>query len=484
MDEVDILTVGKRSVHGIIALISRTFFLNVISYGTSLVIFTVLTPLDFGIYTAAIAGQRIISFFTDLGFGAALIQKKEPLEKSELKTAFSVQVVVTLFFFVVVLIFRDQIANFFQLGEKSLRLFLVLVFLIFLSSFKIIPSILLERKINFQKLVIPQIVESFVFNAILVVLVLRGYGIDSYSFAFLVSAFVGIPFYYVVSPWKISFGIDRKSLKYLHYGIQFQAKNILATVKDDILTVFLAKTLSFTELGYIGFGQRNAFFAYRFIVDNVTKVTFSAYARLQDDVSLLKLAIEKSLFLVSSAVFPLLFGLIIVAPYVVAYFPRWQHKWEPALISLIFFSLNAVVSSLSGILVTVLDATGRVKQTLRLMVLWTALTWVLTPIAISLFGYSGVAIASFLITLTIGITVYLVKQIIDFRFFQSIYKPLFCSIAMSAFVFLTARMFVVDFISLGIIIILGAMIYISLMSFFAKEIRDDIKQLIKSYEKK
>lgn len=474
MGDHDVIAIARKSAHGIFALVSRTFFLQFISYGTSIVIFTLLLPSDVGAYTAAIAGQRIISFFTDFGLGAALIQKKDELVDDDIHTVFTLQVVVTFGFFILAFLFRNAIAAFFMLTQPALVLFLVLVFCVFLSSFKIIPSILLEREVQFQKLVIPQILESLVFNAILVFLVLQGNGISSYSWAFLVSALFGIPFYYIVSPWKIGLGFHKKSFIHLKFGLQFQAKNILATIKDDLLTVFLAKTLSFTDLGYIGFAQRNAFFSYRFIVDNITKVTFSTYARIQDDAHALKKVIEKSLFLVSSTIFPLLFGLIIIAPYIITYVPGWS-KWEPAVLSLIFFSLNAVVSSLSGILVNVLDATGKVKTTLRLMVLWTTLTWVFTPLAIHFFGYNGVAIVSFFITLTIIITIYLVKKIVYFQFIRSIQKPVVAACAMSVFVYMAASIFARSLPAIGIIIVLGGILYGMCMYLLSgDEIKKDI----------
>ena len=71
---------------------------------------------------------------------------------------------------------------------------------LFLSSLKTVPSVILEREIQFNKLIIPQIVESLVFNIILIASVLLGRGIDSYSLAFFVSGLIGIPFYYYVSP--------------------------------------------------------------------------------------------------------------------------------------------------------------------------------------------------------------------------------------------------------------------------------------------
>lgn len=459
MEELDLATLGKQSVRGVLALISQTFILQIISAAALIVVLTILSPADVGIFVAVTAMRRIIDFFTDFGFGAALVQKKTELTQQDLRTSFTIQAGITFLIFIISFVFRDQITIFLKLNPQGENLFLALVFTVFLSSFKTIPSILLERKIQFQKLVIPQIAEAFVYNVLLVVLVLKGFRVDSYTYAFLAAGLIGIPFYYYVSPWKIGLGIDRKALHNLKFGAQFQAKNILATIKDDLLTVILTQFLSFTQIGYIGFAQRIAFLPYRYIVDSVTKVTFSAYSRIQENTQVLKKAIEKSLFFVSSLMFPVLLGIILIIPYFIQYFSKWHNKWEPAIFSLIFFCLNAAFSSLSGILVNILDATGQVKKTLYLMVIWTIMTWVITPIFIIKFGYNGVAPASFVVTLTIGYTVYLAKKIVKFDLFRSIYKPLICTGIMGICVFGLTRFFVKDFITLFITILIGGFIY-------------------------
>lgn len=469
---------GKKSAKGVLALISRTFILNLISFATSLVIFTILSPRDVGIYTAVIAIQRIVSFFTDFGFGAALIQKKESLTSEDIRTTFTLQSGVTLLIFLLIFGCQKLIATFFGLAPDATVLLLALVFTIFLSSFKTIPSILLERKIHFHRLVLPQIVESFVFNIILLVMVLNHFGLQSFSWAFLISSVISIPIYYYICPWQIGLGIDKESLKHLKFGIQFQLKNILATLKDDFLTVILTKFLTFTEIGYIGFAQRLAFFVFRYVVDSVTKVTFSAYARLQEDKHLLRKAIEKSLFFVSSLMFPMLVGLTLIAPFVIAYFPKWHNKWEPAIISLAFFAMNALVSSLSGILVNVLDSNGKVKVTLKLMVIWTTLTWVLTPVLIKIYGYNGVAVASFLVTLTIFYTVYLVKKVVDFSFFGSIYKPFIATVIMGIVLSVVLQFIVRDIKMLILAVVIAGVVYVSMFYLLAgKQTVSDLKKI-------
>lgn len=479
MDNLDAKTVSRRSVKGIFALASRTLILQVINFATFLIISIILSAGQLGVYTAVVAIQRVISFLTDFGLGAALIQKKEDLKRDDLVTTFTIQSLITLSILIMFFIFLDPIKSFFNLDAAGGRLLLALVFTIFISSFKTIPSILLERKINFGKLVIPQIIESIAFNVVLIALVLNNYGIDSYTYAFIVSSLIGIPFYYYISPWKPGIGIYKSSISNLKFGAAFQAKNILATIKDDFLTVILVRFLSFTEIGYIGFAQKIAFFLYRYIVDSITKVTFSSYSRLQDNTAYLRSAIEKSLFFTSVIVFPMLSGLIVISSFLIKYMPGWANKWEPAVLSLVFFCLNAIVSSVSGVLVNVLDATGRVKTTLKLMVLWTFLTWILTPIAIYFWGHSGVAIASFLVTLTVFITIALVRKVVRFDFLKSIYKPAIATLIMATVTYVVALNLINGFTSLIFVIILGGVVYlISIYILAGKEIAADIRKLL------
>ncbi len=111
MEGPDILLLGRQSVKGVLALASRTFVLQLISIVAFLLISTILKPADIGIYTAVIAIQRIINFFTDFGLGAALIQKKQDLTQNDLKTSFTIQAGITLIIFVGILILRSSISS-------------------------------------------------------------------------------------------------------------------------------------------------------------------------------------------------------------------------------------------------------------------------------------------------------------------------------------------------------------------------------------
>ena len=57
-------------------------------------------------------------------------------------------------------------------------------------------------------------------------------------------------------------------------------------------------------------------------------------------------------------------------------------------------------------------AIGKVNKNLKIMIMWTVLTWIITPASVWLFGYQGVAIAAFVIGLTAVVPAYYVKQAI------------------------------------------------------------------------
>ena len=66
-------------------------------------------------------------------------------------------------------------------------------------------------------------------------------------------------------------------------------------------------------------------------------------------------------------------------------------KWEPALLSFYFFVGAAAIAGLTTPLTNALNAIGKIKTTLLLMVMWTTLTWIVTVIFIHFFGFQGVA---------------------------------------------------------------------------------------------
>lgn len=484
MEEIDIALIKQRSIRGIFALTSRTFIIQIVSFLATFILTIYLTPEIFGIFFVVSAAIAFLSYFSDVGLAAALIQKKSEITDDDLKTTFTLQQVLVVSVVIMSLLLSNFVGSFYNLGKDGVFLFQALAIAFFLSSLKTIPSIILERGLRFEKLVIPQIVETLVFNIIVVVLAIKGFGIVSFTYAVLARGLSGLIVMYLISPWKIRFGFSKQSAKkLLSFGIPFQLNSFLALIKDDLFIAYLGKVLPLAQVGYIGFAQKWAFTPLRLVMDNVIRITFPSFSRLQDEKEILTKAIEKSIFAASLLIFPALFGLVILSPYFINLIPRYL-KWEPAILSLAFFSINAALSSVSTPLTNALNAVGKIKTTLYLMVFWTIATWGLTPIFIKLFGFNGVAMASAIISLSVVLVVYLVRRHIKFNVLKATGYPFLSAVVMGIFIYFLSPILIKGVLSLIFMILVGAMVYFLCIFILAKkEVLSDIN-LIKDNLKK
>lgn len=463
MAELDITTITNRSIRGIFALTSRTLVIQAVNVLSTFLLTIFLDPRAFGVFFVVSAAISFLTYFSDIGLAAALIQKKEEITREDLATTFTIQQTLVVVVIAIAFLASPFMSAFYNLGTPGLHLFQALLISFFFSSLKTIPSIILERNLDFQKLIIPQIAETFAFNVVSVGLAINGFGITSFTFAVLVRGIIGVLVIYIIAPWRIAVGINKKSAKkLLSFGIPFQTNSILALAKDDLFTIVLGKILTLTDVGYIGFAQKWALMPLRLVMDNIIRITFPSFSRLQGNASMLKLAVEKSLFTITFLVSPMLVGMVILAPYVLHIIPKYT-KWEPSLPMLIFFAINAIFSSVSTPLTNLLNAIGKIKITLRLMVFWTGATWIVTLILIHFLGAIGVSLASAIIASSALFVIYLTKKYVTFDIFRPIVLPMFAAALMGLFLYFSAPVVVQNVPTLLLMIIASGVVYMGIL---------------------
>ena len=484
MEELDIATITRRSIHGVFALVSRTFVIQIIRFAVFTLLFALLKQSEIGVFYIVSASIAFLSYFSDIGLAAALIQKKEPITDEELKTTFTIQQGLVITVVIIALFSAEWIGGFYHLDKNGVFLFQAFVFAFFLSSLKTIPSIILERNLKFDKLVIPQIIEEIVFNGIVLIMAIKGFGIMSYAYAVLARGFAGLISIYIIAPWKIGFGFSKVTAKrLLSFGIPFQSNSFLALLKDDLLILYLGRALPLEQVGYVAFAQKWAFTPLRLIMDNMIRITFPSFSRLAHDAKHLGTAIEKALFATVFLVFPALVGLAVLAPYLIKFVPKYQ-KWEPAVISLVFFAITAALSSISTPLTNALNAIGKVKITLYLMVFWTITTWVLTPLAMYVYGFNGVGIASAIISCSVIGVVYLVKRYVAFNLTRALVAPAVASLLMGIVLYTVSRLVVSNLFMVFVMIGMGMVVYFCAMfALGRKQIIADAKTIVASLKK-
>ena len=481
-EEIGLDTVKTRAVRGVVVLTGRTFFISILSLVATGFLTVFLDPSEFGVFWIVSAIVNFLAYFSDVGLAAALIQKKETPTEEDLKTTFTVQQILVFLLVVILIALTPIFSKIYSFSfQGKLLMYSLGVSLIF-SSLKTIPSVIIERRLEFGKLVLPQVLENLVYNVIAVILAWKGFGIASFTIAVLVRGLVGLVSIYILQPWKPGFAFSRKSFKsLLTYGVPYQANSLLATLKDDGMTAVLGGILGSTGVGYLGWAQKWGQAPLRFFMDQVLKVTFPAFARMQDKKEHLERSLTRSVFFVCLLVFPSLAGLLILAPVLVQIIPRYG-KWTPALLPLGLIAVNTVFAAVSTPLTNLLNAIGKIKTTFKLMIMWTALTWLFIPYLAYKYGVAGAALGYSLVGISSVVAIYIARLQVHFSLNYAVFKPAVAALGMSLALVVLRSLLDVSFNSVWVIIVMGIVIY-SLLIFLlvGPGIVSDVKRSVKSF---
>lgn len=484
VEELSLEKVKKRALFGIVALTGRTALLQLIALFSTFLLTIFLSPTQYGVFFLVSAVINFFSYFADIGLAAALIQKKKLPTDSELKTTFTIQQGLVLVLVLIIFVATPIFQRVYGLSDNSIHLLWALTISLIFSSLKTIPSVLLERSLKFEKLIIPQIVETVLFYTVAVFLAWRGSGIESFTVAVLIRGISGLVVMYFLSPWRPGFAFTKDPLsRLLRYGLPYQANTFLAVVKDDGMTVVLGAILGPTGVGLLGWAQKWAQAPLRFFMDQVIRVTFPAYSRMQDDKVELSRAVSHSIFYISLIVFPMLTLLIILSGPLTQIIPKYE-KWQPALFALTLISINSAWAAITTPLTNMLNAIGKITVTFRLMIMWTVLTWALLPILSLRYSINGAALGYALVGTSSVLAIWWAKKFVSLDLTNSVIKPLIASFSMGMLVFLLGNIIPLNLIGIIVLIFVGLISYVTLLYFIVGgQVIEDLKDIYATIRK-
>lgn len=482
--EISLETVKKRAVKGVAILTGRGFLLNAITTISQLALLAFLEPEQIGVFYIVSAAVYFLMYFSDIGLAAALIQKKEKLADSDLKTTFTIQQSLVILLIMALYLASPYLADFYNLSREGQYLLYALGFSLLLSSLKSIPSVLLERKLEFGKFVLPEILENLFYNVSLVFFAWYGLGIRSFTYAVLIRGVVGVVAIYTLQPWKPGLAFSRKSLKeLLGFGVPYQVNSLISVFKDHGITLLLGGILAQAEIGFLGTAQRLTQIPLRLFMDNVTKVSFPAFSRMQDQPRELARVVSRSIMFVTFLVYPSLIGALILLPDIMILLPKYQ-KWGPALPLMWIMTVNVLFAAFATQVTNMLTAIGKIKKTIQITIIYTVLTILTVPALAYLYRTTGAAVGYAFVGLSSVIAIYIGKKYVDFSIIKAA-KPIFAAILMGIYVYALRNLLPVNWISLGVEIATGGVLYLVLSYFLmGPELLVDARKIILNAIKK
>lgn len=468
MDEQEIANLKNKTTVSVVFLSLRNFGIQAISIVGFFLLTILLGRADVGLFAIVAESVGILGYFSDVGLASALIQQKEPPDDSELQTTFVIQQLLVIIALIVVAIIYPQISLAKSYGPKELWILIALCFSFVVASLKTIPSILLERQLNFKLLSTIDIIENTTFYFFAVLFAFLGYGVMAYAIATFIRSFLGLIVIYHYSPWHLGFSFSKQSAKRLFkYGIPFQFNSFIAVAKDRLSNLLVAGIIGRESFGILAWAQKGPRLPLSFM-DAIMRVTFPTFSRIQDQKEFLRKSIEKSIYFIALFVFPTLAGISLIAHDIINIIPRYS-QWLPALIPMYLFAINAGIASITTPLTNAFNAVGKIGITTKLMIMWTVLTWIFYPILSLKFGYIGTATATLIVGSSSIIVWIIAQKTFEINIIKIIIHPLVATLLMILSL-CTINLFQLNSI-INIItkIIVGTIVYFSYSYYFSKK---------------
>jgi O-antigen/teichoic acid export membrane protein len=427
MDESQVQEIKSKSTSSVIFLFLRNLGIQGVSTIGFFLLTLLLGPSEIGLFAIVAESVSILGYFSDIGLASALIQQKEEIQAKDLQTTFLIQQTLVILLLLSIAIVYPQISLSRSYGSKELWILVSLCYAFFASSLKTIPSVLLERKLNFKLISTIDVIENLSFYLLAVLFAYLGFGAYSYAIATIVRSTLGLILIYLKSPWQLGLSFSVPVVKKLFkFGIPYQINTLIALAKDRISNLFVASIIGREAFGILSWAQKGPRIPLSFM-DSLIKVSFPTFARLQNDPKLLRKSIEKITFYTSFFTFFLFAMISLLAPNLISLIPKYS-KWTPAIVPLYLFSINAAIAAVTTPLTNLFNAVGKITTTSKFMIMWTVLTWIFYPYLSYRYGYTGTSIAALIVGSSSFLVWFTAQKVFSVNIFTTISKPLLSSL--------------------------------------------------------
>jgi O-antigen/teichoic acid export membrane protein len=381
----------RRAKFGVFALVVRLVALQLTILGGDIYLRRILQPADFGVFAIAQFALAFFAYFGDAGLGSVLIQQKDDPSQKELSSIWCLQMLLSVGLMLIVGLGAPYFIRIWpDLPQSSVWLLRALSLNLVLTAARVVPTMLMERHLQYGRLSVLEVLLTIPFYVTAIVLARMDLGVMALVGAVLVQGALGVVGAYIMRPWKPSLVLDRNVLRpILKFGASYQIKNVVGFLCGAIAPVYGGRTLGQTNLGFIDWAQRTAFFPLR-LVEVMSRVSFPLFSRLQNDRKQLTIALERSIQICALATLlfvGIAFGLGSNLIHVL-----YTDKWLPALPVFYVYAAAISLGFLTPLIAPFFDGTGRPQVNARFSIAWTTAIVLIVPFTTPRWGTVGFAI--------------------------------------------------------------------------------------------
>lgn len=481
------MSLGQKVYKGVSWLAFFKLISQVFSWTVTIVVARILIPEDYGLMEKATILTGYAAMFSELGLGAAIIQKPD-INKRELSSVFWFSIAVSMLMVILCFILAIPTAMMFD-DVRVIPITRSVSILFIIAGLQIVPLNLLKKNLEFKKVGFIEMSSVAISCASMVVIAYLGGGVWTLIGGHIIRNIIRLILAYTLTRWKPIFHFDAKEAKqFLKFGIYVAMGQSLFYIYEKSDRFFAGRAWNTSTLGLYSLALSLAIMPTEKIVVLINQVSYSALSKLQHDLKQFSNFYLKIIKITGLIVLPIFIGLFFVGDEMIRLF--LNEKWHSMIPVFRLLCLAQIFTAINAINSFVHNALGKPKVSL----LYNALVATLMPLSFFLavkYGFKAILIPWLTVypVITIIWIIFTTSQIkiSIIQYLKNLGSPLISVLVMSLslipFEYFSVNLVENYRISIGINfgmkIVIGAITYIGSMWIFDKQAFVQFNQLRK-----
>jgi O-antigen/teichoic acid export membrane protein len=329
---------------------------RVITLATTLALARLLAPEDFGLFAMAVLGMELLSVFSGLWLGAALIVRPD-LGRRGQGTVLTLLMAAGAVFALGLLAATPLVASFF--GEPRLNgIVMLLAAVLVVSGVNWFYETLLQRELAFRRRFAGQMVRTVVFSIVALELARLGAEVWSLPVAYLCGHLAHAIALLTLAPYRVRPAFDREEARRIVGGGRgFLGQDLATFLSQNADYLAVGRILGPAQLGFYAMAYRQAELPHYAIAEPVGKVTFPAFAQMRHRGEDVRSAFLDVLRLIALVTCPA--GVVLSAAAVPFTLALLGEAWRPMAAPLAVLGIWALMRPLQVTVGNLLNSLGR-----------------------------------------------------------------------------------------------------------------------------
>lgn len=355
------MSIQRQAFEGASWLAFFKLITQIFSWSTTILVANILVPEDYGLMELATIITGYAAIFSELGLGAAIIQRPKPT-KLELSSVFWFSFSVSIFF--AIGCFGLAYLTAYVFHEPRVIPITKLVTIIFvLNGLQIVPLNLLKKKLDFKSVGIIEMEAASVSCGCTLMIAHLGGGVWSLVGGYIALNLARLILIFSKVNWRPQFHFNFSEAKpYVTFGTTVAVTTSLFYINGKSDRFFAGRVWEPKTLGYYSFAMQLAQMPTENIVSLINQVSFPALSKLQNNTKEFNKLYLNAVQITATLVLPIFVGGYLIGENIVKLL--LNEKWFPIIFLFKHLCLVQIVTALTAINNFVHLAQGRPRWSL------------------------------------------------------------------------------------------------------------------------